>query len=231
MRRRPDLSARASGAGEAKGRTSTVGRAIELAILLVLAVGIIVAYFYGQDLYRTVITWLRPPPSTTQPQGEQPPPIDQNLDPNDEAASLLDLSRVPDGVPTVDIRVATPVASPVTIVTRISYQIEEEGGTEVVLWGDGSFSALSTSLLRLEGDAPRELVRVGGIQAPHPIPSYTLDSPEVTGLEVGYHVAQPFNELQLVADLGSPQVQLVSVVVLDRRLILRFERVNPRRRR
>jgi hypothetical protein len=234
MRRRPDLPPqKRSSQTLPKKAQSSPPRLMELTILLVLAVGIIVAYIYGQDLYqRLTVVAPTPEPAGDPSLGEPPAPIFESLDPNDEAVSLLDLSRIQDGVPLVDVRVATPVASPVTNILRITYGSYEERGTEIVLWGDGSFSALNTSLLRLPGEAPRQLVRVGGIEAPHPNPSYILESSsEVTALRIEYHIADPYNEVQLVAELGSAEVQLVNVQVVDRRLILRFERLTPRRRR
>jgi hypothetical protein len=198
------------------------GRMAEITVLVLLALGLVAGYLVVQRLYKE-----KPRQdglARIEDMGsEGAVTSEEGLGEGQSSATIFDLSQLPAGLPRVDVLVATPVASPVTRVDRVSTQSGPDG-TEVTLWGDGSFSALNASLLRLDGESPRQVVQVSGIVAPHAIASYRLDTSEVIRLRFGYHLGQPFNELHAVADLVDPSVRLVHVMVVDRRMILLFSR-------
>jgi hypothetical protein len=136
--------------------------------------------------------------------------------------SLWDLVQE-EGLPEVDLLVTTPVGQAAR--RLIAFDAEAvEGGTVVTLLGDGTFGPVSTVHLRLDRDPPREVLKISGIVDPPEVSELEVATAEVARLRFGYHLRRQYNELQVVADLTSPEVRLVQITVERRRLVLRFER-------
>ena len=134
--------------------------------------------------------------------------------------SLWDLVQE-GGLPEVDLLVTTPVGQAAR--RLVSFGAEAvEGGTIVTLEGDGTFGPVSTVHLRLDGP-PREVLKISGVVDPPGGSELAVSTAEVERLRFGYHLRRQYNELQVVADLTSPDVRLVEITVERRSLVLRFE--------
>jgi PilZ domain len=96
-------------------------------------------------------------------------------------------------------------SSPLRNVERISWQ-QAGGGTVVEIAGDGSLAARQYSSLRLEGEAPRLLIRIRGVERPYSPETIRAGSPELTAIRSALHLQPGGNELHVVLDLASPRV-------------------------
>jgi hypothetical protein len=94
-----------------------------------------------------------------------------------------------------------------TAVQRITWQPVADG-TEVVLWGNGDFTNESYTRTRVGGLPVREVIRITGIDRPFPSPRLMVRTPELLQIRTGYH---PPQELHIVLDLGSRDVQVIGV--------------------
>ncbi len=82
------------------------------------------------------------------------------------------------------------------------------GGTDVILSGDGAIRADVYSRTRLDGNPPRELIRLSGIRRPFGRSRVVGGSAELLQVRVGYH---PGNQLHVVLDLAHPEVRVAGV--------------------
>jgi hypothetical protein len=140
---------------------------------------------------------------------------------------LWELAQEDAAEPAVQLLVTTPIGQAVRRIVAVEAEALAGGGTKVVLEGDGSFGPVSTVHLRLDEDAPREVIKISGIVEPPAETERPVETAEVERLRFGYHLRRQYNELQVVADLTGPQVRLVRITVEPRRLVLLFER-RPR---
>jgi molecular chaperone DnaK len=106
-------------------------------------------------------------------------------------------------------RPAAPAGPPASALERISWNPLAGGGTEIVLWGNGSLRPGAYTRVRLDASPPREVVRIQGMLRPYPQTRVPVGSGEVAQVRTGYH---PGNELHVVIDLASSAVQVVRVV-------------------
>jgi hypothetical protein len=90
------------------------------------------------------------------------------------------------------------------VVQRITWEASP-GGTEVVLWGNGDFTARSYSRTRVGGLPVREVIKIAGVTRPYPVARLPVRTPELVQIRTGYH---PPEELHVVLDLGSRDVQI-----------------------
>ncbi len=82
------------------------------------------------------------------------------------------------------------------------------GGTDIILWGNGAIRARTYVRSRIEGNPPRELIRISGIKRPAPVARLVVGTPEVLQVRTGLHAG---GELHIVLDLGGPKVAVTSV--------------------
>lgn len=132
------------------------------------------------------------PPSTATP--EKPAP----------------LPAIPD---TVD---SGPAA---TAVEKITFE-KAFGGTDVILLGNGALRSTSYTRSRIDGNPPRELIRISGIKRPFPSPRVVVGTPEVLQVRTGTHGS----ELHVVLDLASPKVTVTRVEEGENRLRIHLQR-------
>lgn len=99
---------------------------------------------------------------------------------------------------------------PLTRIEEITWQ-RVDGGTEVLLLGDGAFAPRAWTHYHLAGGNPRELIKVRGVDTPYTRSLLPVGSDEVRQVRVGYHVLPQANELHVVMDLTGPGVEASTV--------------------
>lgn len=109
---------------------------------------------------------------------------------------------------------------PATAITKISFE-PAFGGTDVVLQGNGAIRSQGYTRTRIDGNPPRELIRLSGIRSPYPAARLAVGTPEVLQIRVGYH---PGNELHVVLDLAHPRVKVTRVEEDGNRLRIHLQR-------
>ncbi len=77
-----------------------------------------------------------------------------------------------------------------------------------MLQGDGSWAAGRWSNVTLEGNPPREVIKLSGMGRPYPSTRLVAGTPELLQVRTGYH---PGQELHVVLDLANPRVQVAGV--------------------
>lgn len=85
---------------------------------------------------------------------------------------------------------------------------ESAAGTVVTFWGNGAFLPERIVRFRIDGDRPRELIKLRGIDLPFPETVLEARTPEVTQVRTGFHPQERINELHVVLDLPSPDVTI-----------------------
>lgn len=125
----------------------------------------------------------------------------------------LDPAAAPPPAPASPAAASAPAppaaAPPASALERISWNPLAGGGTEIVLWGNGSLRPGAYTRVRLDASPPREVLRIQGMLRPYPQTKVPVGSGEVVQVRTGYH---PGNELHVVLDLASPGVQVARVV-------------------
>jgi len=96
-----------------------------------------------------------------------------------------------------------------TAVDRITFE-ESMGGTDIVLWGNGTIRPESYARSQM-GDPPRVLIVVNGMQKPFPQPRIVVGTGEVKDIRIGYHDAPKGHALHVVIDLAGPKVKVTRV--------------------
>ena len=91
---------------------------------------------------------------------------------------------------------------------RITFEAVPGGGTRVLLHGDGSWPAGRWTRVSIEGNPPREVIKLSGIERPYPTTRLVAGTPELLQVRTGYHAGQ---ELHVVLDLSNPRVQIAEV--------------------
>jgi hypothetical protein len=94
----------------------------------------------------------------------------------------------------------------------------------LVLSGDGPFTSDRYDVVRIEGGAPRVLIRVFGAGEPFASPRIEVGTPEVLQVRVGAHAQGGRQDLHFVADLAAEAVRLVAVEPRGNTLRVRFAR-------
>ncbi len=101
-----------------------------------------------------------------------------------------------------------------TGVEKITFE-KAFGGTDIILWGNGAIRSRSYARSRLEGNPPRELIRITGIKRPAPAARLAVGTPEVLQVRTGLHAG---DELHIVLDLAGPKVTVTGVEEGENRL-------------
>ncbi len=108
---------------------------------------------------------------------------------------------------------------PATLLENVTWNPTEDG-TEIVLATNGLLSAADTSVIHLEGDRPRLVLKLGGMVEPYFANQLPLRTSQVRSLRFGYHLGTLRNEIHVVADLADGRVRLRSVDLSPGRLVL-----------
>jgi uncharacterized protein (TIGR02266 family) len=106
-----------------------------------------------------------------------------------------------------------------TAVDKITFEAAG-GGTDVILWGNGSIPASVYTQSRIDGNPPRELFRLSGIRQPFAKPRLVVGTPEVLQIRTGKHGG----ELHVVLDLAHPNVTVTQVEPGPHRLRIHLQR-------
>lgn len=146
-----------------------------------------------------------------------PEPLTTEADPAGVLATLPGASP-PAASPVPPVAPSPAPAGPrLTVVEAIGARLAAGGGTEVVIQADGVFSTDRFLQSRIEGNPPRELFRIIGVERPYPSTRIEVKTAELIQVRVGYHPEQG-NELHVVLDLAHPSVQVVRVEPAGREL-------------
>lgn len=133
----------------------------------------------------------------------------------------------PAGVPATQVPAPSeppkPTGPPLTAVEDITWE-EAFGGTDVILWGDGAIRSEVYERTRIDGNPPRELIRLKGIERPFPKSRVVVGSGEVLQVRIGYHTRPGGNELHVVLDLAHPDVTVTRVEEGEDRLRIHLQR-------
>lgn len=156
-----------------------------------------------------------PAPAATPPAVEKPVPRPQPALPAAPSTppgppEVVQRKRapapVPPPVPAPPVQAAGPA---LTAVDRITFE-ESMGGTDIVLWGNGTIRPESYTKSQM-GDPPRVLVVVNGMQKPFPQPRIAVGTGEVKDIRIGYHDAPKGHALHVVIDLAGSKVKVTRV--------------------
>jgi uncharacterized protein (TIGR02266 family) len=107
-----------------------------------------------------------------------------------------------------------------TGVEKITFE-KAFGGTDIILWGNGAIRARSYVRSRIEGNPPRELIRISGIKRPAPAARLAVGTPEVLQVRTGLHAG---DELHIVLDLAGPKVAVTGVEEGENRLRIHLQK-------
>jgi hypothetical protein len=110
-----------------------------------------------------------------------------------------------------------------TAVDRITFEAAG-GGTDVILWGNGSIPAAVYTQTRIDGNPPRELFRLSGIRQPFAKARLVVGTPEVLQIRTGLHAGEHGKELHVVLDLAHPNVTVTQVDPGPHRLRIHLQR-------
>jgi hypothetical protein len=107
-----------------------------------------------------------------------------------------------------------------TGVEKITFE-KAFGGTDIILWGNGAIRARGYVRSRIEGNPPRELIRISGIKRPAPAARLAVGTPEVLQVRTGLHAG---DELHIVLDLAGPKVTVTGVEEGENRLRIHLQK-------
>jgi uncharacterized protein (TIGR02266 family) len=119
--------------------------------------------------------------------------------------------------------VAVDPGPPLTRLDRVTWE-RVAGGTDVVLWGNGAIPASVFQRSRIEGNPPRELIRLSGIRNSYPQPRLVVGTPEVLQIRLGYHPETGTGEQHVVLDLSHPAVVITGIEPGPQRLRIHLQR-------
>jgi uncharacterized protein (TIGR02266 family) len=130
--------------------------------------------------------------------------------------------------PVVTVPPVTPPSQadpgpPLTRLERVTWE-RVAGGTDVVLWGNGAIPASVFQRARIEGNPPRELIRLSGIRSPCPQTRLVAGTAELLQIRLGYHPEAGSGEQHVVLDLAHPAVVITEIEPGPRRLRLHLQR-------
>lgn len=134
---------------------------------------------------------LPPPPAASPPPASAPPPAATPSRPSSRAAfsELRDLRWRSDAPDLVMV-------------------LETDGPVE-----EGRFR-----YFRIDGEKPREVVRLIGVVTPYSGPAAMPENGAVSGIRFGYHEKRAGNELHVVLDMASPEWRVVEARAVGNRL-------------
>jgi uncharacterized protein (TIGR02266 family) len=88
---------------------------------------------------------------------------------------------------------------------------QEPDGTEVILWADSAIRRQDWAPYPIDGDPPRELVKLYGIRHPFPSARLVAGTRQLLQVRTGYHVGPKGNELHVVLDLTGFGVEVTGI--------------------
>ncbi len=100
--------------------------------------------------------------------------------------------------------------APPTEIQKITWQ-QSPDGTEVVLWGNGTFRRQDFVHYRVEGDPPRVLIKLRGIRHPFAEGRLIVGTRQVRQVRTGFHDERAGNELHIVLDLAGFGVEVTGI--------------------
>lgn len=160
-----------------------------------------------------------PPPAARRPLAAPAPAA-----PAPDAASPGAAEELPATVPPAPAaEPAAPTGPPATFVERITWE-EASGGTDVILWGNGAIRSDRFTRDRIEGNPPRELIKLSGVERPFPGSRVVVGTGDVLQVRVGYHPKAGGNELHVVLDLAHPTVAVTRVEEGENQLRIHLQR-------
>jgi hypothetical protein len=112
------------------------------------------------------------------------------------------------------------------VLTRLDRVTSERtaGGTDVLLWGNGEIPPETYKRARLDGNPPRELIRLSGVRGVQPQTRVVVGTAEVLQVRTGYHPEAGNGELHVVLDLAHPAVTVTGVEQEPHRLRIHLRR-------
>jgi uncharacterized protein (TIGR02266 family) len=204
------------GSASAKQPRSLLPWAALAAVLILAAVGFLlrdqilglVGMGGGEDVAQAA------PPPAARP-AEEPAPI--------PAAPGAESPAEPAAAETPVPETPAPDTGPaLTALEKITWE-EAFGGTDVILWGNGAIRAEGYSRSRIDGNPPRELIRIRGIERSFGTPRVVVGTGELLQVRTGYHPEQN-KELHIVLDLAHPKVTVTRVEEGQGRLRIHLQR-------
>jgi hypothetical protein len=112
------------------------------------------------------------------------------------------------------------------VLTRLDRVTSERtvGGTDILLWGNGEIPPETYKRSRLEGNPPRELIRLSGVRGIQPQTRVVVGTSEVLQVRTGYHPEAGNGELHVVLDLAHPAVTVTGIEQEPHRLRIHLRR-------
>jgi hypothetical protein len=98
------------------------------------------------------------------------------------------------------------------------------GGTDIVLWGNGAIPPEAYRRARIDGNPPRELIRLSGVQGVHRQARVVVGTAEVLQIRMGFHPEAGRGELHVVLDLAHPTVAVTGIAQEPHRLRIHLQR-------
>jgi hypothetical protein len=104
---------------------------------------------------------------------------------------------------------SVPAAGPGAI-QKITWK-QGPDGTEVVVWADSGIRRQDWARYRIDGDPPRELIKLYGIGRPFTSPRLVAGTQQLLQVRTGSHAGPKGNELHVVLDLTGPGVEVTGI--------------------
>jgi molecular chaperone DnaK len=137
------------------------------------------------------------------------------------------LELPPAGSPGSPAPAGTPGAAlegpTLTQLEKITWQ-QTAGGTELILWGNGAIRPESYARSHIDGNPPREVIRLRGLARPFPSSRLSVGTRELLQVRTGFHPGSSGNEVHVVLDLAAPGVTVARVEGGERQLRIQLAR-------
>jgi hypothetical protein len=101
-------------------------------------------------------------------------------------------------------------AATFTEIQKITWQ-QNPDGTEVILWADGPIRRQDWTTYLIDGDPPRELIKIFGVRRPFASPRLVVGTRQLLQVRTGSHVGPKGNELHVVLDLSGFGVEVTGI--------------------
>jgi hypothetical protein len=101
-----------------------------------------------------------------------------------------------------------------------------EDKTLVTLTSDTNFTDDNYETSRIEGDSPRELLKIFGAARGYKKSKLTINSPEIKQARFGIHAGDKGKEIHIVFDLTASTVKIGEVEATGKRLTIEFQNLQ-----